>query len=102
MELNCACVRLSAPPEPSSKHEGAFDRPRRQGDLMKRSVVLILLLLCIALPAATRSTVPVPPSADALQAWIAAHAIAIRSIDPMDEDFSDLEPLVAAIGSARV
>jgi erythromycin esterase len=39
---------------------------------------------------------------DALQKWIAANAIAIRSIDPKDEDFIDLEPLMQAIGSARV
>ncbi|MGH9894114.1 MAG: erythromycin esterase family protein, partial [bacterium] len=26
----------------------------------------------------------------------------VRSIDPADEDFKDLEPLIKAIGSARV
>jgi hypothetical protein len=40
--------------------------------------------------------------ADALQTWLAAHAVPVRSIDPLDEDFRDLEPLVAAIGTARV
>jgi erythromycin esterase len=46
---------------------------------------------------------PAPPErADSLQKWIANQAIAIRSIDPNDEDFSDLEPLAAAIGPARV
>jgi erythromycin esterase len=39
---------------------------------------------------------------DVLNAWIADHAVAVRSIDPMDEDFSDLEPLLDAIGSSRV
>jgi erythromycin esterase len=39
---------------------------------------------------------------DALQRWIVANAIDIRSIDAKDEDFSDLEPLMRAIGSARV
>src|SRR5687767_14724300 len=43
-----------------------------------------------------------PGAGDASQTWIAGHAIAVRSIDPMDEDFSDLEPLNDAIGSARV
>lgn len=43
-----------------------------------------------------------PGAGDAIQTWIAGHAIAVRSIDPMDEDFSDLEPLIDAIGSARV
>lgn len=41
-------------------------------------------------------------SADPLQDWLAAHAIPVRTIDPLDEDFSDLEPLAAAIGAARV
>ena len=48
---------------------------------------------------------PVPDLAapdDASQRWIAANAIEIRSIDPEDEDFSDLEPLLHAIGPARV
>jgi erythromycin esterase len=39
---------------------------------------------------------------DSLQKWIANQAVTIRSIDPNDEDFSDLEPLAAAIGPARV
>lgn len=56
-------------------------------------------------PAPTRQTLDsrtsVAPT-DALQAWISQHAIIVRSIDPMDENFSDLEPLIDAIGSARV
>ena len=35
-------------------------------------------------------------------AWLKEHAIALRSIDPADEDFSDLEPLLKAIGEARI
>lgn len=34
--------------------------------------------------------------------WLAEHAVAVRSIAPADEDFSDLEPLVSRIGNARV
>lgn len=41
-----------------------------------------------------------PPSADS--AWIAAHASPVRSIDPADRRFDDLDPLAAAIGDARV
>jgi erythromycin esterase len=51
-------------------------------------------------PAAQAPAAPGP--ADSLQKWIATQAVAIRSIDPNDEDFSDLEPLAAAIGPARV
>lgn len=39
---------------------------------------------------------------DALQAWIAAQAVPVRSIDAADEDFSDLEPVAKAIGAAQV
>jgi erythromycin esterase len=34
--------------------------------------------------------------------WVAEHTVAVRSIDPADEDFSDLLPLVDVIGKARV
>jgi len=39
---------------------------------------------------------------DALQAWIAANAVPVRSIDAADEDFSDLEPVAKAVGTAQV
>jgi erythromycin esterase-like protein len=39
---------------------------------------------------------------DNLQVWLAANAVPVRSIDAADEDFGDLEPLIAAMGSARV
>jgi erythromycin esterase len=71
---------------------------------MKLSVVTVLLVACLAAlrPVAQEPTAARPAPGDALQTWIAEHAIAVRSIDPMDEDFSDLEPLMDAIGSARV
>jgi erythromycin esterase len=34
--------------------------------------------------------------------WLKKNAIALKSIDPEDEDFSDLEPLAKAIGEARI
>jgi len=37
-----------------------------------------------------------------LQTWLAAHAVPVRTIDAMDEDFTDLEPLGDAIEAARV
>jgi erythromycin esterase len=43
-----------------------------------------------------------PETPDAVQSWLAAHAKAFRTVDFQDEDFSDLEPLAAAIGTARV
>ena len=41
-----------------------------------------------------------PP--DAGIEWLKKNAVAVRSIDPDDDDFADLMPLVNAIGSARV
>lgn len=35
-------------------------------------------------------------------AWLTEHAVPLRSIQPDDEDFSDLAPLKAAIGESRV
>jgi erythromycin esterase len=52
--------------------------------------------------AAQQAPVTQLETADPLQAWLLKHAVAVRSIDPKDEDFSDLEPLIGAIGSARV
>lgn len=34
--------------------------------------------------------------------WLTEHSVAVRSLDPADDDFSDLKPLVQAIGKARV
>jgi erythromycin esterase len=39
---------------------------------------------------------------EARVAWLKEHAAPLRSIDPGDEDFSDLEPLRKAIGDARI
>ena len=67
-----------------------------------RPLLAITTVICLAglHPAAQGPATPEP--ADSLQKWIENQAVAIRSIDPNDEDFSDLEPLAAAIGSARV
>ncbi len=52
---------------------------------------------------ATSLTAPAAAqSADALQDWLAANARPVRTVAPEGEDFSDLEPLAAAIGAARV
>lgn len=35
-------------------------------------------------------------------AWLKEHAVVLRTIDPRDDDFSDLEPLFPLIGDARI
>jgi erythromycin esterase len=41
------------------------------------------------------------PAAEAAD-WLEADAVPIRSVDPFDEDFEDLEPLREKIGDARI
>lgn len=41
-------------------------------------------------------------ASDGLQTWLSAHVSPVRTIDATDEDFSDLESLADAIGSARI
>src|SRR5262245_1771925 len=62
-----------------------------------------LLLALTALPAVVLADEPAAATPrDARVALLNDHAIALRSIDPLDEDFSDLEPLQRAIGDARI
>ena len=67
-----------------------------------RPLLTMTAAVCLAglHPAAQRPAATEP--ADSLQKWLADRAVALRSIDPTDEDFRDLEPLAAAIGQARV
>jgi erythromycin esterase len=60
---------------------------------MRPRQLAVAIGLCILFTAAV---------ADERQDWLAQHAVPIRSIDATDEDFSDLEPLIDAIGSARL
>ncbi len=41
-------------------------------------------------------------SGDHRVAWLKAHAIPVRTVDPADDDFSDLKPLKQVIGGARI
>jgi erythromycin esterase len=63
------------------------------------SVFAIVFVLC---PLAQPDEPATPPSREARVAWLKEHAIPLRSIDPADEDFSDLEPLRKVIGDARI
>ncbi|MBI4167219.1 MAG: erythromycin esterase family protein [Acidobacteria bacterium] len=60
------------------------------------------ILSCVGLASLALAASPSHPSEDELQKWIAGRAVAVRTIDPADEDFHDLDPLIDAIGSARV
>ncbi|MFL5542988.1 MAG: hypothetical protein ACJ8J0_28675, partial [Longimicrobiaceae bacterium] len=58
--------------------------------------VLVLLASACSLPDARVTAVQLQGK------WLQANAHPIRSLDVADRDFSDLEPLKAAIGSSRV
>lgn len=45
---------------------------------------------------------PEPQAPDPRVAWLQSHAIAVRSVSPDDEDFSDLAPLNEVIGDSRI
>lgn len=62
-----------------------------------RAVLVSLLLVALLGPAAARAG-----PQDARVAWLRAHAAPVRTIDPTDADFRDLEGLRAMIGDARI
>src|SRR5687767_13577809 len=57
------------------------------------------LVLCVAGSLASQ-TAEVELTAPAK--WLATHSVPVRSIDPDDDDFSDLQFLKRTIGNARV
>jgi len=61
---------------------------------------MLLLALAPALGAAQRA--PKDFSEDPRVAWLRQNVLPIRSIDPADEDFRDLEPLRAALDGVRL
>lgn len=85
-------------------------RPRRA----QRALIPLMLLMTVAgaagagaqdaPPLAFTVTPKTPPAlgGDARVRWLRSNGVRIRSIDPTDHDFSDLEPLRRAIGEASV
>ena len=70
--------------------------------------VAVLLLLALAPPAAAQVQVAAPDTteADSLSrryiAWLRQHAFPIRTEDPTDEDFSDLQRLKPMLAGVRI
>jgi erythromycin esterase len=55
-------------------------------------------MLAAALLLAAATATPV----DARAGWLAANAVRVRTLDPRDDDFADLEPLRRTLGRARI
>lgn len=73
-------------------------------DIIRREynpwVVRHFLLAISALTVAPALLPAQPPVSEKID-WIAKNAVALRSVDPRDDDFTDLAPLRQFIGSAR-
>lgn len=68
---------------------------------ISQTVNQLLPLLAFTTVAAATSSAQTPPIDQRVE-WLRQHAVAIRTLDPADEDYEDLEPLGEAIGDARV
>jgi erythromycin esterase len=66
---------------------------------LKEAFWSILLLFAVLLPAAASGAAQ---DRGEKVKWLKEHTLPLRSLDPQDEDFSDLMPLVQVIGSARI
>ncbi|HEU4780531.1 MAG TPA: erythromycin esterase family protein [Steroidobacteraceae bacterium] len=60
---------------------------------MKALIIVLVLALAFS---------SIPVFADPLDSWLSSHAVPLRTLDVANEDFSDLRPLMTAIGNARV
>jgi erythromycin esterase len=71
---------------------------------MKRAAVLLLVPILVALAGGCDSgpSGPEPPAPLTPVEYLREHAVAVRTLDIEDDDFSDLEPLKAMIGNARI
>src|SRR5206468_6044731 len=56
---------------------------------------VIAAVLCLA-------AMPLCAQEDSRVTWLAQHAVRVRSVDPADDDFRDLEPLRATLQGVRV
>jgi hypothetical protein len=75
---------------------------RHRGTLFPMVPAGPVLVACLALPGASAPSLTQDTPPDGRAAWLRDHVVPLRTIDPEDEEFGDLEPLVGRIGTARV
>jgi erythromycin esterase len=79
----------------------SYQQSGRRLAMSRSKLAAALITIAIPIPYCLAQQTAVPGN-DARVEWLRQHAIALRSIDPADDDFSDLEPLRKAIGEARI
>lgn len=67
---------------------------------MKQTTSWILSTLLLAMYGCDSGTAPPPPVSPV--EWLESHALKVRSVEPDDDDFQDLEPLRQVLGDRRV
>jgi erythromycin esterase len=75
---------------------------KRGEDMRLQYLALLSLLTASAGVVGADDVKPGPASSVARVAWLKQHVAPIRSLDPADENFTDLEPLRKAVGAARI
>jgi erythromycin esterase len=68
---------------------------------MSLQLPCVAAAVCFAAPAIAQPA-DVADTREARVAFLKANTVEVRTIDPTDEDFTDLEPLISLIGDARV
>ena len=71
----------------------------RRKNVLARALISVMLCL---IAAQLHAQGAVPKDAGPRVAWLAKHAVRIRSLDAADDDFEDLEPLRATLKGVRV
>jgi uncharacterized protein (TIGR03067 family) len=70
--------------------------------MLARGIIVFTLVTAFCAVAAADDSKPADISAEARVAWLKQHVAPLRTIDPNDEDFADLEPIRQAIGDNRI
>ena len=68
---------------------------------MKRMVIAVLAIAALAATALARPHPPRPDANDPSAAWLRQHAVALRSVEPSEDD-ADLAPILPLVANARV
>jgi erythromycin esterase len=70
--------------------------------MLARGIIVFTLVTTVCGVVAADDAKPADVSAEARVAWLKQHVAPLRTIDPNDEDFADLEPIRQAIGDNRI